>query len=422
MRWVYVLATWCAYLLLWPFLAILPKTRRGFWQRLGFYRVSDLPKTGHPRLWFHGASAGDILALAPMIERLRIRYPNAAFVASTITNTGHAMAAHRLQGKIDAVVYAPWDLLGATQRAARAIDAQLLVLEYAELWPNLIHAVRDQGGKIALTNGRFSPHLLPRYRLLFALSGQPLDALALLMMRDADEAKRAQALGVEPSRIAVTGNTKFDALGAGESDAGSAEALRLAMGIPNGAQVLVAGSTHVGEEEEVLKAYAQLLKNHPHLRLVLAPRYFNRARRIATMSRNAGFPCALRSEGNPSGVPVVVLDTMGELKDAYQLATVVFVGGSFTARGGQNILEPASRGKPVFFGPHMENFEEAVRLLLGRGAVQVKDGAQLAKVVDDLLRRPDELMLQGQRAAAAIREVRGAAEANAVRLTRLLEA
>jgi 3-deoxy-D-manno-octulosonic-acid transferase len=419
MRVLYVLATWVLFPLMWPVLSLLKKTRDGFWQRLGYYPPGLVPEGGHPRLWLHGASAGDLLSLSPMIERLRRRFPQARILLSTITDTGHLMATQRLGGSIDAVVYAPWDLWGATRRAARALKADLLVLEYTEIWPNLIAAVHAGGGRVALTNGRFSPRQLPRYRALFALVGNPLATLDLLLMREPEEAERALALGALPSRVLVTGNTKFDAL-APLASAPEDVALGEALGLSASDRVWIAGSTHEGEEEQVLAAYRAVLADAPDLKLVLAPRYLDRAERVQGLAVQAGFAVARRSVGNPRRAPVVVLDSIGELGRAYRLATLVFVGGSFTSRGGQNILEPAAQGKPVLFGPHMENFRDSVQVLVGRGGIQVKDAEQLARVVGELLARPESLRALGELARQTVQSVSGASDRNVEALATLV--
>lgn len=419
MRLLYVLATWVAFAVIFPVLALMKKTRDGAWQRLGFYPPSLLPQGDGPRIWLHGASAGDLLALAPMIDRLRARFPAAKVIVSTITNTGHLMARERLTKKIDAVVYAPWDLWGATRRAVRAIRPDLLVLEYTEIWPNLIRAAHASGARVALTNGRFSARHLRRYRFLFSLIGNPLADVDLFLMREDDEAERVLSLGAPRERVQITGNTKFDALAPLEA-AVEDHGLRQALGVPRGAKVWIAGSTHEGEEELLLGVYRRLVQDTPDLRLIIAPRYLERAERVLGLVQAAGLHGGLRSNGNPSGAPVVVLDSIGELARAYRLATVVFVGGSFTSRGGQNILEPAAQGRPVLFGPHMENFRDSVQVLVGRGGIQVNDAEHLWRVMSDLLARPDSIDALGELARNAVRQVSGASDRNVEALARLV--
>ncbi|MCC6336106.1 MAG: 3-deoxy-D-manno-octulosonic acid transferase [Myxococcales bacterium] len=421
MRLLYVLATWLAFVVVFPVLALMKKTRDGAWQRLGFYPPSAVPQGPGPRIWLHGASAGDLLALSPMIDRLRGRFPDAKVIVSTITNTGHLMARERLMKKIDAVVYAPWDLWGATRRAVRAIRPDLLVLEYTEIWPNLIRAAHRAGAKVALTNGRFSARHLSRYRAFFCAIGNPLLDVDLFLMREEDEAERALSLGALRQRVQVTGNTKFDALAPLEQ-AVEDHALREALGVPRDAKVWIAGSTHEGEEELLLEVYRRLVKEHPGLRFVIAPRYLERAERVLGLVTAAGLHGGRRSKGNPEGAPVVILDSIGELARAYRLATLVFVGGSFTSRGGQNILEPAAQGRPVLFGPHMENFRDSVQVLVGRGGIQVNDAEHLWRVTSDLLARPDSLGPLGELARSAVLQVSGASDRNVEALAKLVAA
>lgn len=420
MRFLYVIATWLLFGVLFPVLTLMKKTRDGFWQRFGFYPRGLLPGPGTPRIWLHGASAGDLLALSPMIDRLRARYPAAKVIVSTMTNTGHLMATERLKRNIDAVIYAPWDLFGATRRAVAAVQPGLLVLEYTEIWPNLIRAAHRSGARVALTNGRFSPRHLERYRTLFDLIGNPLHDIDLFLMREDDEAERVLQLGAPGERVRVTGNTKFDAL-VPLAEAVEDHALREALGLTATATVWIAGSTHEGEEELLFSVYKKLVVASPELRMVIAPRYLERAARVAQLAREAGLHVGLRSSGNPERAPVVVLDTIGELARAYRLATVVFVGGSFITRGGQNILEPAAQGKPVLFGPHMENFHDSVQVLVGRGGIQVKDEEHLVRVMSDLLSRPESIDSLGALARNAVRQISGASDRNVDALAKLLQ-
>ena len=422
MRLLYVLASWVAFWLVVPFLSVFRKTRDGFRQRLGFYPGGLLPAGAGPRLWLHGASAGDLLALSPMIDRLRARFPTAKIIISTITNTGFLMGREKLMKHVDAVVYAPWDTWGATRRAVKAIAPDLLVLEYAEIWPNLIRAAKTSGAKVALTNGRFSTRNLPRYRAFFRLIENPLLDIDVLLMREDDEAERALSLGAPKERVLVTGNTKFDAL-APPAEAAEIPNLRHMLGLPQtGARVWIVGSTHEGEEDILLGVYRRLLETSPDLKLIIAPRYLERADRVRGLVEAAGLAVALRSKGNTTGAPVVVLDSIGELASAYKLATIVFVGGSFTLRGGQNILEPAAQGKPVLFGPHRENFRDSVQVLVGRGGIQVNDAEHLTTVMRELLGRPASIDALGEMARTQVRQISGASDRNVDVLSKMLKA
>jgi len=351
---------------------------------------------------------------------LRRRLPRSTLVVSTLTNTGRLMAQERLRD-VDAITYVPYDLPGATRRAVRAIRPDLLILEYTEIWPNLIRAAKRHGAAVVLTNGRFSPHRLTGYRWLFRLIGNPLRAIDLFLMREEAEAERALGLGAPLDRVWVTGNTKFDAFLLGDTQHVD-PALRLAIGEGPG-PLWIAGSTHEGEEVLLLGVFERLRRSYPSLRLCLAPRYLERAGRVLALAREKGFRAKLRTgEVDGDRSDVVVLDTIGELGQAYRLATLVFVGGSFTRRGGQNILEPAAAGKPVLFGPNMDNFYDSVQVLIGRGGIQVKDPEQLYRVVHELLARGDQIAELGEMARKAIQSVRGASDRDVDQILKLLAA
>ncbi|TMA76253.1 MAG: 3-deoxy-D-manno-octulosonic acid transferase [Deltaproteobacteria bacterium] len=418
MNWAAVAAEYVVFWLILPLLLLHPRVRQGIRVRFGFYDPAPSLREG-PRIWLHGASAGDVLGLVPIVKELKALRPDARIIVSAITDSGASMARQRLvaQGLADLATFLPYDLPGACRRAIAALRPDVLVLEYTELWPQLIAAASEAQVRLALTNGRLRPRNVPRYRILFRLAGNLLERFDVLMMRAEDEAERALLLGAPRERVHVTGNTKFDALAVSvpeQEDASLRQALALG---PE--RLWVCGSTHEGEESGLLRVFAVLQKEHPDLRLLIAPRYIERAQRVLGLARSLGLRARLRSEpGGPE--PVIVLDTIGELVRAYQLATVVFVGGSFGRRGGQNILEPAACGKPVLFGPRMENFQDSVQVLVGRGGLQVKDPVALLRLMRDLLARPEEIRKLGELAREAVSSVRGASARDARLIAELL--
>lgn len=422
----YQLLSYLVFGALLPLLFVHPKLRRGIKRRFGIYDV-EAPwpaSTGAPRIWFHGASAGDLLALMPVIREIRERRADAVLIVSTMTNSGFEIAETRLKALVDGVTYVPYDFPGSTRRAVETIAPDVLVLEYAELWPNLIHAARRGGSAVALTNGRLSEALVRRYRTLNLFAGNQLAKIDLLMMREQVEADRALTLGAPVQRVRVTGNTKFDNLPKAPDEA-AIEALRSQLFVDE-RRVVVAGSTHEGEEPLILRAFRGMRAVDPSVRLFVAPRYVERASKIEALARAEGFRVALRSRAatDPEAVrsaDVLVLDSMGELSLVYGLATLVFVGGSFVPRGGQNILEPAGQGRPVLFGPFMMNFRDSVEVLLGRGGIQVQSPEQLERVAKDLLGRPDEVERLGEMARAAVQRARGASARNAAAILALVE-
>ncbi|MBC7794172.1 MAG: 3-deoxy-D-manno-octulosonic acid transferase, partial [Clostridia bacterium] len=293
-----------------------------------------------------------------------------------------------------------------------------LVLEYTEMWPQLINNASRQGVQLVLHNGRFSDNRLKWYRRLFAITGNLLRNFALLLMRDEQQAENARRLGADERAMQVTGNTKFDNARP-DPPAEEVQELRVAMSLAYDAPVWVAGSTHDDEESLLLGVFGRLRKSRPDVCLVLAPRYVERAERVGAIAKSQGFTVRRRSQpGGP--VDVIVLDTIGELAACYALASLVFVGGSFVRRGGQNILEPAACGKPTIFGPNMQNFADSVQVLLGRGGIQVASPDQLERVIKDLLERPAYRAELGALARVQAISAQGAAQRNAALIGSLL--
>ncbi len=371
------------FLLAAPFLYANRKLRHGWGQRLGRYQQS-FDDLGPQRIWLHGASAGDLLALQPVINALREQQSGLSIIVSSMTESGQAMARARMTG-IDRLIYLPWDVPFAVSRALKAIKPTILVLEYTELWPNLIHTAADRGVRLVLTNGRLSADNQSAYRRVFSLLGNPLKRFDRLLMRNRAEAERAADLGASSFALRITGNTKYDNLQA-PNEMVVAKLAQVLQREP-GRRLWVCGSTHEGEEALLIAVYKELCVRHRDLDLLIAPRYIERADRVAELARQAGLEVGYRSEEQGAVGGVTILDQIGELMPAYALADVVFVGGSFIARGGQNILEAAACGRPVLFGPSMDNFADEVALLVGRGGIQVPDQAVLRETIDQLLFR-----------------------------------
>lgn len=399
--------------LLLPFLLLHPKLRGRLGERFGFYAA--LP-AGAPRLWVHAASAGDVKAVLPLLGALRRRVPAATIVLTVTTSTGRAMA-EKTRVPADAVLYAPIDTVGAARRAVRRIRPDLLLLEYAELWPNLVLAARASGARVALTDGRVSPRGLARARLAAWLYRRVLGAMDLFLMRSVGDAERIEALGAARERIAVTGNTKYDAPA---PDAAEVDLLRGALGLSRARPLVVLGNTHAGEEAAILPVYARLRQEFAGLACLVAPRYPDRCDEVAEQATRLGLRVARRTAGPVGEADVILLDTVGELAAAYGLGVAAFVGGSFTSRGGQNVLEPALHGVPVLYGPSTENFREEVALLSGSGGVEVGDMEELEGELRALLEDPAGRAAIGRRAAERAHGLRGASEENASRLARLL--
>lgn len=407
--------------LLVAFLAVTPRLlwrygrggafRAGIGQRRGRYAPKDLAGLRGTRpVWLHAVSVGEVLAVSGLLRALRVGRPDLPVLVSTVTETGQAVAAERL-GDLQARIYFPFDLPGCVGRALGAIRPRLVLLAETELWPNFLRACGARAIPVVLVNGRISPRSFPRYRLARPFLRRVLQDLTLCLMQSEADAERLRSLGAPADRVRVLGNLKYD-LRVAPVSANEREAWRRSLSIPEGAPVLVAGSTHRGEEEAAVAALSALRTVEPEARLVLAPRHPERLAEAEATAAAAGFACGCWSARPfaPSFLPPVILvDTLGELARLYALGTVVFVGGSLVPVGGHNILEPAQHGSPILFGAHMANFAEMAAAFLAEGAaVQVPDAAGLVAAVLGLVTDPARAKRLGEAAATLLERHRGA--------------
>lgn len=373
---------------------------RELFQRLG--RISeDLPESvkAGGAVWFHAASVGEVLASAALIEKIRLRWPDKGLIVSTFTATGNKAAAQKLGA--DAVIFLPFDFAPIIKRLLLKIRPSTLILMETELWPSLITEAASIGTSVIVVNGRISDSSFGRYKIVRPLIKGALGRLRLVLTQSSIDSERLAALGVDPAILQETGNIKFDM---------SIDNSEISFLKEWGHPLFIAGSTRDGEEPYIIDAYLKLRSAHPDLRLLLAPRHIERAGEIAGMMDERGLDYTIRStmKGREQA-PVVLLDTLGELSSCYKYADVVFIGGSLVPMGGQNMLEPALHGKPVLFGPHIENFREAAAVLIkSGGAFMVKDLEDLIKQADRLL-ADDRLRQQmGEKARDAVLLNRGA--------------
>jgi 3-deoxy-D-manno-octulosonic-acid transferase len=297
-----------------------------------------------------------------------------------------------------------------------------------EIWPNLLRACRAAGVKTLLVNGRISSRSYPRYRLARALFRHVLANVDRFCMQSEESARRIIDIGADPSRVTVTGSLKFDSLqfpGAGAAiDRGQNRVLRYFRVSPD-RSVVIAASTLRGEEDIILEAFQRVRATRPGALLIIAPRKPERFDDVERLARGTGWNVARRSELRVDADPrhdVVVLDTIGELAQLFQVATVVFVGGSLVDAGGHNILEPAVFGKPILFGPHMQNFAEIARAFLDHGAgIQVRNERELEGTLLDLLDDPVRRASLGAAARALVEANRGAREKSLTAIAQLLQ-
>jgi 3-deoxy-D-manno-octulosonic-acid transferase len=364
-------------------------------QRLGLLPIG-LNVDGDASIWIHAVSVGEVLMARALAPDLKARYPRLRLFLSTTTMAGQDVARRNLQ-HVDGVFYFPFDWAFIVRRTLAVVKPRLFIMMETEIWPNLLRACRRQGVKTVVINGRISERSYPRYRLVRPLFRRVLADVDRFCMQSEESARRLTALGADAARVTVTGSLKFDSVeapGARRHGKPRERALRF-FRIAPARTVIVAGSTMRGEEAVVLRAFAGVKRALPGAMCILAPRQPERFSEVDRLARDAGFVTVRRTELPIDAEPradVVVLDTIGELAQIYQLATAVFVGGSLAAFGGHNILEPAMFGKPIVFGPHMQNFREIADAFVDNdAAVQVRsergfDAALLALVTDPVRR------------------------------------
>ena len=380
-------------------------------QRMGYLPVS-FNLDGDESIWIHAVSVGEALTARALLADLRERYPGLKIFLSTTTLTGQQIARSQFQD-IDAVFFLPFDLPPFVNRTLRLVKPRLFLLMETELWPNLLRACRRRGVKTILVNGRISSRSYPRYRLARGLFRRVLDDVDRFCMQSEESARRIIDIGADPTRVTVTGSLKFESLESPAAAAGrGAGRIVRFFRVPSHRPVFIAASTLKGEEGAVLGAFAALRRAHPSALLIMAPRKPERFGEAESLARAEGLRVVRRTELAVDAEPradVVILDTIGELANLFQVATMVFVGGSLVDQGGHNILEPAVHGKPIVFGPHMENFAEiAEAFLRHQAAVQVQSPADLATVIVRLAGDPVERARLGAAARALVEANRGA--------------
>ncbi|MEN3337606.1 MAG: 3-deoxy-D-manno-octulosonic-acid transferase [Acidobacteriota bacterium] len=394
-------------------------------QRLG-YLPRSFNHDGDESIWIHAVSVGEVLTARALLPELRERYPKLRVFLSTTTMTGQQIARNNLQ-YVDEVFYFPFDLGFIVTRTLALVKPRLFIMMETELWPNLLRACHRAGVRTMLVNGRISSRSYPRYRLARPFFRRVLRHVDRFCMQSEESARRIIDIGAEPPRVVVTGSLKFDSLdipGASASaDRGRNRVLRY-FRIAAGRPVIIAASTIRGEEEPVLDAFQRIRATMTNALLIIAPRKPERFDEAERLARRAGWTVARRTELRVDAEPrcdVVILDTMGELAQVYQVATVVFVGGSLVDAGGHNILEPAVFGKPIVFGPYMHNFTEIARTFLDQGAaVQVKTGRELEPVLVNLLGDPVRRATLGAGARALVEANRGARNKSLAAIAQLL--
>ena len=368
------------------------KYRHKFGQRLGIYSARVRKRIARrEQAWMHAVSVGEVLIALKLAEEMKRRDPGLSLVLSTTTSTGFAVANEKGPDWIE-VIYNPVDFLFAVRSAFNLIRPKLLVLVEAEVWPNLVWQARKRAIPVVLVNARLSPRSERRFRRYKWLVAPVFRLLDLVCAQEPEDTRRWQALGVGPDKIRQVGSIKFDYAVAPRPDPSLPSELLNGIGVDESRLILLGGSTHPGEEKILAETFLQLRSQYPGLFLVVVPRHVERTPSILTELEPLSLNIVLRTEieqASPGQHDCLLLNTTGELRNWYPVATVVFIGKTLTAKGGQNPMEAVVAQRPIVFGPHTENFLAVTELLLrNEGAVRIETAHQLAPKTAELLANP----------------------------------
>jgi 3-deoxy-D-manno-octulosonic-acid transferase len=388
--------------------------RAGFWQRFARYdsRLKTALTNRHT-LWVHAVSVGEVNIATQLIKALESRAPTLTVVVSTTTSTGMGELRRKLPAHVPKFYY-PIDRRKYVSRALRVINPEAIVLVEAEIWPNFLWKARDRRIPAFLVNARLSEKSFRGYRRAGFLFRPIFRNFSGVGAQNEADAQRLIQLGCRPEVVRIVGNLKFDAAQLAEKNAIRVDQLYQQIGVGEDALILVAGSTHDGEEAYLADVFLRLREKFPKLFLTLVPRHFERSREVGAELEKRKIRFVYRNEisastrFNPGEIRALVVNTTGELRHFYENATVVFVGKTLMAEGGQNPIEPGALGKAMVFGPNMQNFQAiAAAFVNARGARQEADAAAVERAIAELLASPEQRAELGGNAIEVVRQNRG---------------
>ena len=384
-----------------------PNYRKRWRQRFGFFRPSV---SGKETIWLHAVSVGEALAAVPLVKALQAKYPGYRLLITCMTPTGSERITAAFGESVDHS-YAPYDTPDAVARFIQRVQPKMLIIMETELWPNTVAACHKRQIPVILANARLSEKSARGYARVRGLSGPMFAQLTAVAAQHEDDGARFAALGLPADNLHISGNIKFDLDLSAEIRQG-AEILKQQWSGANQRPILLAASTHRGEDEIILQAFALIKQSVDNALLLLVPRHPERFNQVGDLCLEAGFSLARRSSNDPTDTADILLgDTMGELMTFFGACDIAFVGGSLVANGGHNMIEPAAWGKPTLSGLSVFNFAEVSRLLAEAGGLSlVEDAEVLAETVIRLIEHPEQAQHMGQQAQRVAEANRGALE------------
>lgn len=372
-----------------PFVVLSGKRfRKGLLQRFGFYprQIYEAVQSSRP-IWIHAVSVGEALSASQLARQLKERFPERKILISTFTFTGNEIA--RQTGAGDAVIFLPLDHPWMVKRALNVFDPSVLIFLETEIWPNFLRVAYRKGIPALLLSGRLSPRAFRRYSFFRLFFSRVVRQFTAVGMQTESDAERLIRLGIDRQKVWITGNLKRSSWGMEEAQQSGVGTAHLIPGGRDHRQVLVAGSTHRGEEEILLDVFLFLKSRFPDLALVLAPRHPQRFSEVESLLKESGVVYEKRSQMNgqkKASADVIFLDTLGDLPAFYSVADIAFIGGSLVNAGGHNLMEPARFRKPVLFGPYMTNFADIAKEMKRKGGgAEVHGREDLIREISSLL-------------------------------------
>lgn len=416
MYFIYNLFIYFLFPLILPYLILKSIKRKGslsgISERFGYY--PDISIGNKKVIWIHAVSVGEVIASIPLLLELKSRYPDNSLIMSTVTETGRATAINKIPF-LNAIIYFPFDFAFSVNKAIDTIRPNIFIMLETEIWPNFLRALKRKNIPAILINGRISDRSYKRYLSARFFIKEVLKNISAFGMQSADDTERIINMGADKEKVVRTGNLKFEhEIIDVSSD--SVKRLKGSLNIIENKDIIIAGSTHRGEDEEIIKAYLTISKATQELPLlIIAPRHLDRLTEIEDILKRYNFSfirkTMIKKEEASSKYSVILLDTIGELSALYSIATVVFVGGSLVPVGGHNILEPALYKKPILFGLYMHNFKEiAEGFKSKKAAIEITNSDEMAKEIINILNNPDIGMELGERGFSVIVENKGALE------------
>lgn len=363
-------------------------------------------QSGSKRIWVHALSVGEVISAIPAVKSLREQYPSAELVFTVKTLQGLEIARSELKDEVNFLVPLPLDFWWSIRRITNRINPMIFVLVETDIWPGLVYALHKRGVKIILVNGRISPKTYISYKRFSFIARRILGQFDKCLMQSDLDRDRLLKVGVPGDIVETAGNIKYDRPWS-PFDEKERQQWFSKLKIRHEDRLWVAGSTHEGEEEVILATFKRLSREYPGLRLLIAPRRIERSEEVLKIGSEMGLDISMRTDIHED-YQVLILNTLGELGRVYGLAEISFVGGSLVPEGGHNLLEPASFGCPVIFGPHTQNFVLMAQILEEVGGGICINENNLFDIVDGLLCDRDRSKDMGAKAREFVEMNKGA--------------